>query len=182
MRQFLQKLDVKAWEWWMQKQNIYSAGRFSFGSSSEADRGHRKTLLIGVNAGTLLTRSHLQLQRQTGSWKCIWERWTQTHTHTHNITPRQFYTRAMSVVSPCHTCSIFPTLFCDYLQPLQMSALCFCSRLPNMWAQDLKKYPHPSKFLVVVSCSTGQNQLFSTGLMGWQLAHLLMTGIFFLWH
>lgn len=60
------KLTVMAWIWWMQKQNVYPAGGFAVKSSSSIDRGHRKTLLISVDAGMLLTTSDWELKMLPG--------------------------------------------------------------------------------------------------------------------
>lgn len=64
MHQFQAQSD--ACKWGMQKQNVYPAGRFALKSSSGAERGHRKTLLISADAGMLLTTSDWKLKTPAG--------------------------------------------------------------------------------------------------------------------
>lgn len=64
MHQFQATSD--ACKWGMQKQNVYPAGRFAVKSSSGAERGHRKTLLISADAGMLLTTSDWKLKTPAG--------------------------------------------------------------------------------------------------------------------
>lgn len=92
--------------------------------------------------------------------------------HLKNITQRLFYP---GVVSPRHTCRIVAALFCGYLQPLQISALCLCSSLPN--SSRLKAHPSIQIPGGRQLQRRAEAQSLSTGLMGPLVFFFLMTGI-----